>query len=331
VPTLFEGEPMKDTDGTVLNYDSYVVVSGPPGSPIRIDVSPNLGDTTGTEWLVRFTSPLEIGRATVGFRGPIGAQAAGQMEILGCDSVDCTVGALGPYVDPAGSMAEGPQSGIIGSQDDVIYLTVRGSEDSVLGGGLKTLNYPDETIPIAVVKIGGTATPFVAPVVTFEGADAVASPEPPIDPTDTGLPPIDPLTEVEATGDGQQSEDVDGDLIPSSNDNCPFVENFLQDDNGGFKSALRNEIGDNCECGEVTGDGQIFGTGGAQNDVQEMQRVLSGTSSVGEADERCSVAGDAECDLLDLWNLNQALTTDDLSLLRRTCPTATPAQTGSGG
>lgn len=327
------GEPLVDVFDEPQPPDTFVVVTGPASANVQVTVSPNVGDTTGFEWLIRLSADREIYRAVIGLRQPTGVLNANEVEVQGCTASDCTGGGLGPYVDPTASRIV-PLGANPGVPDDVVYLDFVGREAAENPGSeLPTLNHEGETIPIAVVKIQSPlATPFVPPLVTFEGAAVISDPDLPLENSDTDATAIDLLEDVSSTGDGQLTEDRDGDAIPNSNDNCPFVFNPLQVDGGGFLDAARNEIGDDCECGEVSGDGQIFGATGTTNDVEEMQKILAGiTPSGGDVEDRCSISGDPECDILDVFILDRAIDTTNLNLLRRTCPTASPPTTGTGG
>jgi hypothetical protein len=327
-----DGEPVVDVNDAAQPASAYVLVSGPDTANIEVRVSPNVGDESGFEWLVRLAADREIARAVVGLRMPTGVVSASEVQVQGCNETDCLGGGVGPYVDPGLSRIVG-----LGSNpalpNDVVYLDFIGQETpEEIGSDQPTLNHVGETIPIAVVTISSPlATPFVPPIVTFEGAEIVSNPDPPLVNADDGLPQIDVLAALQATSDGQQSEDLDGDGIPTSDDNCPFLVNTDQTDRGGFKSTLRNQIGDACECGEVSGDGQIQGTAGSTDDVAEMQKILAGLAATPETEDRCSISGDPGCDILDVFILDQAIDTSDLNLLRRTCPTASPTNTGSGG
>ncbi len=99
-------------------------------------------------------------------------------------------------------------------------------------------------------------------------------------------------------------EDPDGDgaLL----DNCPFVPNPDQVDAGALDSAIPDGIGDDCQCGEVSGDGVVDAA-----DLGDYRNSLSGAGVLftGGAAARCSVFGvePGVCDLVDLVVLTRAL------------------------
>src|SRR5262249_13740904 len=58
---------------------------------------------------------------------------------------------------------------------------------------------------------------------------------------------------------GQTATDWDGDGVPNASDNCPYAANPGQEDHGGIDSNTPNGVGDACECGDVSGNGQVNG------------------------------------------------------------------------
>jgi thrombospondin type 3 repeat protein len=87
--------------------------------------------------------------------------------------------------------------------------------------------------------------------------------------------------------------DADGDSLPWSVDNCPYVANPSQSDVGGVKASPPDGIGDACQCGEVNNDGRV-----TQADLAAIRAGLTGTTSGVLAPERCSVIGGVSATLL---------------------------------
>jgi len=88
--------------------------------------------------------------------------------------------------------------------------------------------------------------------------------------------------------------DTDGDLLRDADDNCPFLQNPLQEDAGGLEFDVADGIGDPCQCGDATDDGNVDAA-----DLLAMRELLGGISQPTSL-EKCSVSGGADCDLLDV-------------------------------
>jgi hypothetical protein len=117
-----------------------------------------------------------------------------------------------------------------------------------------------------------------------------------VSPTNTGTDPLDSDSDDDGLLDGPEvalgtdpnDPDHDGDGDLDGADNCPIVANADQA-NGDTWSA-----GDDCQCGDVTGDGVI-----AAADYQlAREHVIKGTAL--PAADRCDVTGDSACDVEDL-------------------------------
>jgi hypothetical protein len=87
--------------------------------------------------------------------------------------------------------------------------------------------------------------------------------------------------------------DDDGDLDGA--DNCPLIVNPAQQ-NGDSYSA-----GDDCQCGDTTGDGTLSPI----DYTRAREHVVGRTPSGAFVLERCDVSGDAECDVADLAILDR--------------------------
>ncbi|MEZ4291642.1 MAG: thrombospondin type 3 repeat-containing protein [Myxococcota bacterium] len=90
--------------------------------------------------------------------------------------------------------------------------------------------------------------------------------------------------------------DLDGDGIPDDQDNCPFVANASQSDNGGLGfTTLPDGIGDACQCGDVTGEGQVNDT-----DAAFIKRwAPSPAGAALPVPNNCDVSGEGVCNGTD--------------------------------
>jgi hypothetical protein len=109
---------------------------------------------------------------------------------------------------------------------------------------------------------------------------------------------------TQLTGTGAQGEDFDADGVGNNSDNCVFTFNPLQTNNGGFMTAIANTFGDDCECGDLDGNGQILADG---SDVSRLREVVAGIVTTENSLELCSVSGSPECDIKDAIVLERAL------------------------
>jgi hypothetical protein len=110
--------------------------------------------------------------------------------------------------------------------------------------------------------------------------------------------------------------DADQDKVSNVTDNCLHMPNDTQLDRGGLGAGLQfgDGTGDLCQCGEVSGDGEILEIGASDDgDIDELLDLLtglgtSGTPAIsGDALDRCNVSGDTpsagddpkSCDIKD--------------------------------
>ena len=96
--------------------------------------------------------------------------------------------------------------------------------------------------------------------------------------------------------------DYDGDGVEDALDVCPVDASSGQVDSGGLATPLGDGIGDACQCGDTSDDGQIDG-----DDVNALRSFLSGSLAALPAPEKCDVGGSADCDLLDSVRVQRAL------------------------
>ncbi|MCP4006390.1 MAG: hypothetical protein GY725_19600 [bacterium] len=97
-----------------------------------------------------------------------------------------------------------------------------------------------------------------------------------------------------------QFPDTDGDLLTDGRDNCPSVDNPLQEDTN------QDGTGDACQCGDVSEDNDL-----TQLDFDMLSLALAdpgGASLSASALDRCSVVGTAaDCNIADLGVIARAI------------------------
>ena len=115
--------------------------------------------------------------------------------------------------------------------------------------------------------------------------------------------------------------DTDLDGVLDEFDNCPFLANANQLDNGGVGvSTTPDGIGNACQCGDVTGEGQANNT-----DATYIKRHALGLSAVlFLVPDNCDVTGDGTCNGTDATLIRQAVIGNMSPLFGQNCPNATP-------
>lgn len=90
--------------------------------------------------------------------------------------------------------------------------------------------------------------------------------------------------------------DSDDDAVPNDVDNCPFTANPTQQDSGGLGYGSPSDgIGNACQCGDITGDGQVTDT-----DAAFIKRQALGLAApLFLSPENCDVSGDGKCSGID--------------------------------
>ncbi len=113
--------------------------------------------------------------------------------------------------------------------------------------------------------------------------------------------------------------DADGDGILNTMDNCPLEPNADQDDRGGFGSPLADGIGDACQCGDMSGDGEVGG-----DDVLALRQHLAGALLVLAGPRKCGLVDESvECSLIDWVALQRALQGSPVAPSQE-CPASLP-------
>jgi hypothetical protein len=120
---------------------------------------------------------------------------------------------------------------------------------------------------------------------------------------------------------GFTPEDTDGDGVPNDQDNCPSRANADQLDTGGLGfSSLPDGIGDVCQCGDVTGEGQVNDT-----DATFIRRRALGLSApLFLVPDNCDVTGEGLCNGTDATLIRHAAAGNVSALFGQNCPNALP-------
>ena len=121
--------------------------------------------------------------------------------------------------------------------------------------------------------------------------------------------------------------DADGDDWPDGIDNCPHTLNAQEDHGGvGFASAA-DGIGNDCQCGDVTGNGFVTSA-----DALMIRRSLLPSSGVTLArPELCDVDGSGGCDESDAVTIREALLVPPGATIQQSCGPAQPVVFALGG
>lgn len=103
-------------------------------------------------------------------------------------------------------------------------------------------------------------------------------------------------------GDGVvQPPDSDADGVADDVDNCPYVSNSGQEDEGGVRSEMPDGIGNACQCGDVDGDGIVTQGDGEliQRCVVELPPCADGGPELLPSPGNCDVNDDGVCNATD--------------------------------
>ncbi|MEZ4278840.1 MAG: dockerin type I domain-containing protein [Myxococcota bacterium] len=117
------------------------------------------------------------------------------------------------------------------------------------------------------------------------------------------------------------TEDTDRDGVANEFDNCPFKANADQADDGGLGFVTTPDgIGNACQCGDVTGEGQVNDT-----DAAFIKRHALGLSApLFLVPDNCDVTGDGTCNGSDATLIRHAAAGSVSPLFGQNCPNARP-------
>ena len=117
------------------------------------------------------------------------------------------------------------------------------------------------------------------------------------------------------------ADDTDRDGIANQFDNCPFAANASQIDSGGLGFGTTSDgIGDACQCGDVTGEGQVNDTDAAFI----KRKALSLSAPLFIVPNNCDVTGDGQCNGTDATLIRHAAAGTINPLFGQHCPNAMP-------
>ena len=116
--------------------------------------------------------------------------------------------------------------------------------------------------------------------------------------------------------------DVDGDGWSHIDDNCPDTANPGQEDRGGLATAEPDGIGDACQCGDVSGNGQVNG-----QDAIAIRRYGIGAepNPLFAVAGNCDVTGSGACNGQDANAVKRAALGAASPTFRQDCPNANPS------
>ncbi len=117
------------------------------------------------------------------------------------------------------------------------------------------------------------------------------------------------------------SADTDADGVPDSQDNCPYFANPSQSDSGGHGFGNTPDgIGDACQCGDITGEGQVNDT-----DATFIKRWALGLfAPLFLVPDNCDVNGDGICGGTDGTLVRHAAIGNPPAIFGQNCPSALP-------
>ncbi len=285
-----------------VEIEDIALIEGNAAPAVLLQVTPAPNPGGGTRWdlILRASQPLR--RAVIGIVGVSGVTTS-QLRFGDCTSVvpanpynrrNCganpTSIATGETVDRALSYSLGPAPTAL-PRPDTLYLDLLGKLPSTPPSS-PALNLPGEPTRLGEIFLSTGLSSPVQPGLTFEGVSA-----PPLSVTgvfETVTGGLILAADVELLGGYQPPEDYDADLVQEEVDNCPFMANAFQEDDGAVQTTLPNKIGNVCECGEQSADGAIFLV-----DENLVQDGIAGKQIPPGADLRCSVVDGPECDVRD--------------------------------
>lgn len=315
----FPSDAYVAVNGDVLTPDDYAWVVREEYAPVRIVIGPALGDTTGDLWDLVLDSSKEIEELTLGVAVPP-ETAFGQALVIGCpvnqhpvSVIPClTNGSLTSNADPIRSWTVGPDASL--PRGDVLYFHLVGDHDS--SGFDLTLN-PLPRRPVRLATIRLDAANGNPPPLVFEGAATLSPSGAAIIESNSlagGNGALD-TNQVALTQSGSFLSDTDGDGLLDTSDTCRFVYDPTNADSGGRPPFQFDPdgIGDACQCGDAQPPG-LPGRGIVDaSDVPLMLEVLTGLNTDPHAVLRCSVAGEAECNIQDVVVLELATDADHIT------------------
>jgi len=316
------GEAFSGQEPTVTCYDDPQMGTTCRWPRIRNEVTaydlklePAPGEPVGAEtaWQVCVTADGEFYRLSFGLQAPPGSAATpAEFYWEGCDGTPSgpdnqrTCG--GPYASPYQQRVATTNSGLF-QTDSETFGPVPTDPVPTLFVALEGLDVGEENFPAlntadfesCVGRAVLTTTPGVPPELTINGIGALPR-QPGLlgaydsDDAGTDLDAVSTL-DVTLTYVSEGSEDTDNDSVRDEDDNCRFLANTGQTNTGGLLSTVGTDnVGDDCQCGDLDFDGAILSGGG---DLDLLVDVLLGIETSTAVVNRASVADSKDVDLRD--------------------------------
>ncbi len=305
------------------------LVNGDPLPILRLELGPAVTTASGTRWdVIAKNASAEFYRVTFGLIAPVGTTTS-QMRWVGCNTTpsgsaaqrSCTGGAgFGATTSATNSFTQGPQVSPPGTRlPYTMYVSLVGNRPSQ--SSLLTVDPVNGTSQVTLGTVEVDTTPDLQPALTVDGVPSVVAI--PLQKSDSGT---SSPTQLRLVGAFDPAEDLDGDEVQDLSDNCPFTPNPAQANRGSFLSSVDSSdaLGDDCQCGEATGDGAVFAEDYAQIRAYLAGRITSPTL-LAQIEARCSVAGPTDCNIRDLVVLKQALDSGAAGVATRCDAALSPA------
>lgn len=267
------------------------------------------------------TAALQVGV------NPITLTVTNSLGLSATDVIDVVIGDR--LADPAPSLASTPQSlawHVADSETSPQFATLL-IENA--GGG--TLSFDIASDQPWLTLDGQTALSSVTPPASFTiAADTASAPQgltqSALITVQNSASPADALVIPVALSKGNVFDqvvlaDADGDLVPDSADNCPFIANADQSDLGGVGAgASPDGIGDMCQCGDVSGNGRVTT---ADATLIKRSLLVPPTAALARPD-LCNVGGSSACTTADATITTRALLAPPTASVQQACAPALP-------
>ncbi|MCS5637980.1 MAG: hypothetical protein NZ990_15785, partial [Myxococcota bacterium] len=343
---LFDGEvPLPALTGCLISKPPPTDLGAKSGRSFRAlslgpdlfaDVSPLPPSGLGhQDWEVCFKSDNYIRKIKVAVEPPTGkygstAFVPADVEWLGCPTAsapdsprDCLDAFHYPIATGPGESYE--QEPTSSSKHYYVLTGNRPGHTNRLNSTLNQAPFVKRYNCLGTVRVThGTNLASHAPVVSLKGDSYLDSslPENQTDPLTGVVSYPSSLLGVGGSSSCTVPEDLDGDGVRTEADNCPYLANSDQIDQGGFDpsgtfgvdefspAASYDGIGDACQCGEGNGNGTI--TIGDE-DLPNFRKYMLGfdVPLIEFNPARCNVRNDlvntAKCNILDAMLLKRAL------------------------
>jgi hypothetical protein len=321
---------LEQVGGAAVPADLVQTTVIPAFPEVSLQLTPALDDPLGNRrYQITMQTDRLIHRIAFGLTSFAGVTPS-QMHFGSCvnfeagqpdDLRSCILGDpdLGPGVRAGADLTftQGPIPG-----EDTLFVALEGRYT----GTPRSLNHAraNELLGIVTFTLPDGVPPVPVPQITFVGVTDMPGVTEAITPADL-LGALNADLNVTLVNTFDSDEDSDGDFVGDNSDNCDFFPNGIellaqggepQGNHGGVGTDVGDDdIGDLCQCGDVSGDGIVSNATvvpGASDDVTECQEVLAvcgnqnpcvvppGASFDAAAVQRCSVDGGTQNSIIDI-------------------------------